>query len=309
VIAATNFRLGDFLNPLANGSTNRVVLRVDIPDGTRAGRYRGAITIRDSVLIPGVNANGEILREDFVLIEVEVVTQREIEIVAADSAAVLDSLVISGRPGTTASGVVRIANLGNTEITDLHLESTDLVATSGTGLRIRSERITFSPNDLSTLGFGDTARITVQVRIPSGLLAGRYRGELIAQGSNVEPRRIPFTVVVTTPGDIVFETNPVIGRAGDLAVIIFNADPGSRWELTIFDMMGLTTFRTEGTVFAGTPATPDEPEFAGDEAVRYTWPLVNGRGENVAGGMYYVVVNAVQDGDERQIRGKLMVIR
>ena len=309
VISATNFRLGDFLNPLRNGGTNRVVIRVDIPEGTRAGTYRGGLTIRDSVRVPGLNSNGEILREDFVIIEIEVLPARAIDFVAADSAAALDSLVIAGRPGTTASGVVRIANLGNTEITGLHLESTDLVATSGTGLRIRRDRITFSPNDLSTVGFGDTVRITVQVRIPQGLLAGRYRGELIAQGENVEPQRIPFTVVVTTPGEIVFETNPVVGRAGDLAVIIFNADPGSRWELAIFDMMATTTFRTTGTVFEGTPATPTEPAFEGDEAVRYTWPLVNGRGENVAGGMYYVVINAVQNGEERQLRSKLMVIR
>jgi hypothetical protein len=259
--------------------------------------------------VPGLNSNGEILREDFVIIEIEVLPTRAIDFVAADSAAALDSLVIAGRPGTTASGVVRIANLGNTDLTGLHLESTDLVATSGTGLRIRRDRISFSPNDLSSVGFGDTVRITVQVRIPQGLLAGRYRGELIAQGENLEPQRIPFTVVVTTPGDIVFETNPVVSRAGDLAVIIFNADPGSRWELAIFDMMATTTFRTTGTVFEGTAATPTEPAFEGDEAVRYTWPLVNGRGENVAGGMYYVVINAVQDGEERQLRGKLMVIR
>ncbi len=147
VISSTNFRLGDFLNPLRNGGTNRVVIRVDIPEGTKAGTYRGGLTIRDSVRVPGLNSNGEILREDFVIIEIEVLPARAIDFVAADSAVALDSLVIAGRPGTTASGVVRIANLGNTEITGLHLESTDLVATSGTGLRIRRDRITFSPND------------------------------------------------------------------------------------------------------------------------------------------------------------------
>ncbi|HEU5186188.1 MAG TPA: hypothetical protein VFU01_16560, partial [Gemmatimonadaceae bacterium] len=155
----------------------------------------------------------------------------------------------------------------------------------------------------------DTTRIEVTVRIPPGLLAGSYRGELIALSDDVDPIRVPFTVIVTTPGDIVFETNPVIGRAGDLAVIIFNADPGSKWELAVFDMMATTTFRTSGTVFAGTPGDPPIPGFEGDQAVRYTWPLINGRGENVAGGMYYVVINAVQDGEQRQLRGKLMVIR
>jgi hypothetical protein len=119
----------------------------------------------------------------------------------------------------------------------------------------------------------------------------------------VTERTIPLTVIVTTPGDIVFENNPVVGREGDNAVVIFNADAGSTWQLMIFDMVGLSTFYATGTVFAGGST------FTGDEAVRYTWPLVNGRGENVAGGMYYVVVTAIQEGQERQLRGKLMVIR
>ena len=135
------------------------------------------------------------------------------------------------------------------------------------------------------------------MRIPSGILAGRYVGELIVQAEGVPETRVPFVVIVTTPGDIVFESNPVYGRRGDRAVIIFNADPGTDWDMAIFDMAALTTWRDKGTVFAG------------DEAIRYTWPLVNGRGEEVAGGMYYVIVNAIQDGEKRQIRAKLMVIR
>jgi hypothetical protein len=207
------------------------------------------------------------------------------------------------------SGVTRVANLGNVALENVRLEATDLVATSGTGLRIRNERISFSPTAVSSLGIGDTTRITVTVRIPQGILAGEYRGDLVAQAEGVGEQRIPLTVVVTTPGDIVFEENPVIGREGDNAVIIFNADPGSTWELRIFDMMALTVFGQSGRVFPGTPGDDGTTGFAGDQAVRFTWPLVNGRGENVAGGMYYVVVNAIQEGRVRQLRGKLMVIR
>jgi hypothetical protein len=102
----------------------------------------------------------------------------------------------------------------------------------------------------------------------------------------------------------------VSGLNNDRAVIIFNADPGTRWEMRIFDMLGLATYAAEGTVFAGSVGSPDPlDDTLGDQAVRVTWPLQNGRGENVAGGMYYVVVNAVQNGSARQIRGKLMVIR
>jgi hypothetical protein len=271
--------------------------------------YRGRFQIRDQTLGVGLNPNGEALRTDNVDVDIEVLPQSGIDLVEADTAARLDSLVIRGRPGQTVRGVARIANLGNVALANARLEATDLVATSGTGLRIRRDRISFTPVSLPTVGLGDTARVEVTVRIPPGLLAGTYRGELIAQADDVDPIRIPFSVIVTTPGDIVFETNPVIGRAGDLAVIIFNADPGSTWELAVFDMMAMTTFRTSGRVFEGTPGTDDLPGFEGDQAVRFTWPLVNGRGENVAGGMYYVVVNAVQEGEERQLRGKLMVIR
>jgi hypothetical protein len=309
VIEKTNIVIADFLNPLNNGFQQVVSFFVNIPASTPAGTYRGRFTVRDAVVPIGVNPNGEALRVDAVDIDVEVLPQSDIGLFQADSAARLDSLTLRGRPGQTVRGVARIGNLGNVPLSNVRLEATDLVATSGTGLRIRRDRISFSPVSINSVGIGDTARVEVTVRIPPGLLAGTYRGELIGQGDNVDAIRIPFSVIVTTPGDIVFETNPVVGRAGDLAVIIFNADPGSNWELAVFDMMATTTFRTSGTVFAGTPGSDDIPGFEGDQAVRYTWPLVNGRGENVAGGMYYVVINAVQDGEERQLRGKLMVIR
>jgi hypothetical protein len=309
VIVQTNLVIADFLNPLNNGFQQAVSFFVNVPPGTPAGVYRGRFTVQDRVLVVGVNPNGEALRVDAVDVDVEVLPESDIGLFQSDTSARLDSLVLRGRPGQTVRGVVRLGNLGNVSLANVRLEATDLVATSGTGLRIRRDRISFSPVNVNTIDIGDTVRVEVTVRIPVGLLAGTYRGELIAQGDDVDPIRIPFSVVVTTPGDIVFETNPVIGRAGDLAVIIFNADPGSRWELAIFDMMATTTFRTSGTVFEGTPGTDDIPGFEGDQAVRYTWPLVNGRGENVAGGMYYVVINAVQDGEERQLRGKLMVIR
>jgi hypothetical protein len=309
VIGKTNFVLSSFLNPLDNGFSQVVDFFVNIPPGTPAGVYRGRFQIRDQLIGVALNPNGEALRTDNVDVDIEVLPQSGIGLVEADTAARLDSLVIRGRPGQTVRGVARIANLGNVSLANARLEATDLVATSGTGLRIRRDRISFTPVSLPTVGLGDTARVEVTVRIPPGLLAGTYRGELIAQADGVDPIRIPFSVIVTTPGDIVFETNPVIGRAGDLAVIIFNADPGSAWELAVFDMMATTTFRTSGRVFEGTPGTDELPGFEGDQAVRFTWPLVNGRGENVAGGMYYVVVNAVQDGEERQLRGKLMVIR
>jgi len=163
---------------------------------------------------------------------------------------------------------------------------------------------------VQSLGLGDTNRVVITVRIPVGILAGSYQGDLILQGEGVPERRVPLTVIVTTPGDIVFENNPVFGRAGDNAVIIFNADPGTNWSLRVFDMQAITAFAANGTVFAGGTSTdPTDPATPGDQAVRYTWNLQNGRGENVASGMYYVVIEATQAGQRRQLRGKLMVIR
>ena len=309
VILGTNLVVADFLNPLRNGFQNSVNIAVNIPNATPAGIYRGSMQIRDSVLVPNaVNPNGEQLRIDVVNIEIEVLATPGLGLVQADTAAELDSLVLRGRPGQTVSGVFRVANLGNVPLANVRVEATDLIATSGTGLRIRREQITFSPTALTSVGFGDTARVTVTVRIPLGILAGSYRGDLIVQGDEIGEVRVPLTVIVTTPGEIVFENNPVRGRQDDNAVIIFNADPGSTYQIAIFDMMAITTFRASGVVFAGSNGG-GVGEFPGDQAVRYAWNLRNGRGEQVAGGMYYVIVDAQQDGQRRQLRGKLMVIR
>lgn len=318
-ILRRNLVISDFLNPLRNGFSNIVNFYVNIPEGTPAGRYLGRFTVTDPTNPPGLNPNNEAIRTDFIEVEIEVVANSRIGLVQADAALRADSLTLAGRPGQTVQGVVRIANLGNTPLTNVRLEVTDLIATSGTGLRIRAPQVSFSPAILTTVAFADTQRVVVSVRIPTGVLAGAYRGELIAQGDNVPAVRIPITLVVTTPGDVIFETNPVIGRTGENAIIIFNADPGSRWEMAIFDMRGIISFKNSGTVFAGTGGTPTgatpggvacgNPSSTGDEAVRTTWALQNGVGEAVAGGMYYVIVNAVQCGSRRQLRGKLMVIR
>jgi hypothetical protein len=151
IIERSNFVLGDALNPLQNGFQNSVRVSVRIPAGTPAGVYFGTVQIRDSVRLPGVNPNGELLRIDTYGIEIEVQPTFAAELVRADTNARLDSLRIAGRSGQTARGVLRIANIGNVNLSNVRLEATDLVATSGTGLRIRSERISFSPEVLPSL--------------------------------------------------------------------------------------------------------------------------------------------------------------
>lgn len=311
VILRGNLVVADFLNPLRNGLSNAVSFYVNVPRNTPAGTYRGSFTVRDTAIPIGQNANGEALRVDVVYVEIEVLPASGIGLVQGQSATRADSLTLRGRPGQTVSDVVRIANLGNVKLGNARFDVSDLVATSGTGLRVHSDHVSFSPAALTSVGIGDTARVTVTVRIPTGILAGEYRGDLTVQADDVQPVRIPLILFVTTPGDIVFENNPVLGRNGDNAVVIFNADPGTKWDLAVFDMRGITTYKSLGNdVFAGSPGSGGAGGgFPGDQAVRTVWNLTNGRGEAVAGGMYYVVVNAIQDGKRRQLRGKLMVIR
>ena len=311
VILRTNLVIADFLNPLNNGFQNSVAFYVNVPPGTPAGRYEGRFTVSDTLNPIVLNPNGEALRVDAIEVEIEVLPEDGIGLAQADTALEATSLTLRGRPGQTVSGVFRVANLGNVELENVRFDINDLVATSGTGLRVRPQQVSFSPTVLTSVPIGDSTRVSVTVRIPPGLLAGTYTGRLLVQADNVEAIQIPVNLIVTTPGDIVFETNPVVGRAGDNAVIIFNGDPGSAYNVRIFDMMGLAVFASAPglTVFPGQSDDGGGVIATPDQAVRFTWPLVNGRGEAVAGGMYYVVIDVQQEGARRQLRGKLMVIR
>ena len=91
-----------------------------------------------------------------------------------------------------------VANAGNVPLSNIRLESTDLVATSGTGLRIRNELISFLPQIVNTVALGDTQRVFVSFRIPTGLLAGPHWG-YHCTGDSVSGIRIPFTVVFKHP--------------------------------------------------------------------------------------------------------------
>jgi hypothetical protein len=311
VILRTNLVVSSFLNPLNNGLANSVTFHVTVPTGTPSGRYEGRFTVLDTLNPIGLNPNGEALRVDFLEVEIEVLGDGDMGLAQSDTAAEATSLTINGRPGQTVSAVFRVANLGNVNLQNVRFDINDLIATSGTGLRVRPQQVTFSPTTITTVPIGDSTRVSVSIRIPPGLLAGTYTGRLLVQADNVESIQIPVNLIVGTPGDIVFETNPIVGRAGDNAVIIFNGDPGSEYSVRIFDMTGLSVYRSAPglVVFPGQTDDGGGVIATPDQAVRFTWPLVNGRGERVAGGMYYVVVDVLQDDQRRQLRGKLMVIR
>jgi hypothetical protein len=312
-IGSTNFVLNEFLNPLNNGFQNVVSVSVNVPPGTPAGIYRGRVTIVDSLHPPGVNANGEQIRLDYFFIEIEVVPVANAQLLRADTAAILDSLVIRGRAGERASGVVRIANTGNVPLTNGLVSVSDLRLESAVNIVIPSSRISVTPPSFSSIDFGDTARATVTVDIPTGVLGGRYRGILTFQSANAPPIEVPVVLIVTSSRGILFENNPVRNADG-VARIAFNGDPGTQYQVGIFDMNGLLVFTTKDTVFAGVTAagvkgTAANPAIGADFAVAVTWPLQNERGEAVASGTYLVVVESTVNGQRQLARDKLIVIR
>ena len=110
-----------------------------------------------------------------------------------------------------------------------------------------------------------------------------------------------------------FENNPV-KNANGVARIAFNGDPGTDYQVGIFDMNGLLVYTTNGTVFAGLtpagqPGTAQAPAAGADFAVNVTWPLSNLRGEGAASGTYLVVVESTVNGQRQLARDKLIVIR
>ena len=313
VISSRNFILGDFLNPLRNGFQNVVGVTVNIPVGTPAGTYRGSVTITDSVRTRGINANGELLRVDGFTVEIEVLPVGEATLLQPDTTSPLDSLVIRARAGDRASGVFRIANTGNTPLTDVRVAVSDLRSESAVGIIIPSSAITASPPSFSSIGFGDTVRTTVTVSVPRGILGGRYRGTLIVQSANAPSIQVPLVLIVTSSRGIVFENNPARNAPG-VARIAFNADPGTDYKVAIYDMDGLLAYTTTGTVFAGvtvagTPGTAANPAAGADFAVSVTWPLVNGRGEGIASGTYLVIAESIVNGQRQLAQAKLIVIR
>lgn len=313
-IPGQNIQVRNLPDSLAAGATARVNVQVEIPNGTVAGTYIGQIEIRDRNILTQLNSSGDVLNLDVINVEVRVLEQRALTLIDPDSAATLDSVVLRGRAGQTATGVLRVANAGNAPLADVRLTASDLRSESAVGLVIPRENISFADPGFATIGNGDTARVTIQVRIPRGILGGRYRGTLTVQGAEAESQTIPLIVIVTSARGILFANNPVRGALGDIGQIAFNGDPGTIWSLAIFDMMGLMVYRANGTVFAGvgstgSSGTAENPELGADFAVNVLWNLTNGRGEAVASGMYLVVVQSFVNGQRQLARDRLMVIR
>ena len=309
VIPAQNIIVVNLPRTLTSGTMARVELFVEIPPGTVAGTYIGNIQIRDRVRLVSLGPNNEILGLDRLFVEVRVTEDRSVAIIDAALPEELDSVVVRGRAGQRASTVFRVANTGNTPLSDVRLSATDLRSESAVGLVIPASQVSFSTQNFSSIGVGDTARVTVTVNLPRNILSGRYRGSLLVQAENAEPREIPLIAIVTSSRGILFANNPVRSARGDIAQIAFNGDPGTAFEIGVFDMTGRLVWTDRGTVFPGTDGTPGDPGADADFAVNYAWPLTNGRGENIASGMYLVVVQSTVSGERQLARDRLMVIR
>lgn len=312
-IPAQNVIVTNLPRVLPSNEHASVTVSVIIPEGTRAGRYIGSFAVRDS--LAGISATqlGEIVGQDQIDVEVIVSEQPSLAVVNADIAARLDSLVVQGRAGERTSGTLRVANTGNVPLSNVQVTASDLRSESAVGIVIPAQDITISTANFSSIAVADSQRVTVTVNIPPGVLGGRYRGTLFVQGQGATPQTIPLVVIVTSSRGIVFENNPVRNTNG-VARIAFNGDPGTDYKVGIFDMNGLLVYTTNGTVFAGltptgTPGTVQNPAPGADFAVNVTWPLVNGRGQGMASGVYLVVVESIVNGQRQLARDKIIVIR
>jgi len=308
-IPGENIVVTNFPRSLLSGQRAEIQVAVEVPQGTAAGTYIGQIEVRDNVVFAAFSPTRETLNVDVIQVAVTVAEDMDFKILNADSAKILDSLVIRGRTGQRVSGVLRIANTGNANLADVRVTATDLRSESAVGIVIPASNITISPGSIAGLLFGDTTRITVSVQIPRGILGGRYRGSLVVQGQGTAPQRIPLIVIVTSSRGILFANNPVRGTVNGVADIAFNGDPGTPFQVGIFDMSGLMVYVQSGSVFAGVGGTSTVPTAGADFASVVTWPLINGRGENVASGMYLVVVESIVNGQRQLAQDKLMVIR
>jgi hypothetical protein len=312
-IPATNILIANFPKILPSGEQGRVDVVVDVPAGTPAGRYIGNITVRDSIQLVRRTPTQESLNLDLVNVEVEVLPDRGVSVLNPDQPIPLDSILIAARAGQRATGVFRVADLGNATLSDVRFSATELRSESAVNVVIPARNIEITPPSLSSLLLGDTARISVTVNVPRGILGGRYRGLLLVQANEAASVQIPLIVTVSSGRGIVFENNPVRNQNG-VANIAFNGDPGTSYRLAIMDLAGLMVYEVSGTVFPGLSATVPAPPAGtvlpgADFAVSVNWPLINGRGEGVASGMYVVVVESTVNGQRQLARDKLMVIR
>src|SRR5438874_171785 len=197
-IPAQNVIVTNLPRALPSGERASVTVSVIIPEGTRAGRYIGSFAVRDSVA--GINATStqEIVGQDQIDVEVIVSEQPSLAVVNADVPARLDSLVVQGRAGERASGTLRVANTGNTPLSNVQVTATDLRSESSVGIVIPAQNITVSVPSFSSIAVADTQRVTVTVNIPAGILGGKYRGTLLVQGQGATPQTIPLVVIVTS---------------------------------------------------------------------------------------------------------------
>jgi hypothetical protein len=313
-IPAQNIIITNLPRTLANGATARVNVYVEIPPGTVAGTYLGQFQIRDSVpdtdpTAPTVGPTGDLLNLDILRVEVTVLEDRGITVVDPEEDIPLDSVVIRARAGQTGTGVFRLANAGNTQLNDVRLTASDLRSESAVGLVIPAANVSFSLPTLASVGVGDTVRVTVSVRVPRGFLGGRYRGYITVHAQGVPQQQVPLIVIVTSTRGILFTDNPIRGGSGTVARIAFNGDPGTDYHLAVYDMLGLLVWTDDGSVFPGVGGSAADPTAGADFAVNYIWPLTNGVGEDIAAGMYLVVVESIVNGQRQLAQEKLMVIR
>ncbi|OYD13713.1 hypothetical protein CH333_10330 [candidate division WOR-3 bacterium JGI_Cruoil_03_44_89] len=267
---------------VAYGGYTVGALTVTIPEDEHEGVYTGWVVFE-------YTGGGIVVSDSFNLN----ITVRPNEVVALS----VDTLRITGREGTIATGMFSVLNKGNATLTDLELVMlTDLEDEAGT--RLPRDRVEFIHPLIDTLAVGGTERIDMSVDIPRFTLDNVYTGEFeVRDKKDGDPfYRAVVVLTVTSETEVIVDENPVTGGRVNIRC---KADADFEPTLTILNLAGeIVRF---GESFQETKAAT---------TVRvYKWLLDNAWGRKVAPGMYIILIKTKIDGEEKILKDKILVIR
>ncbi len=277
VIAGSNVAL-TLPSQLLSGQSVNVPVSVTIPGDALEGTYTGTVTVSDTVA--GVS--------DVFTLVVQVNASEQILIL-------VDTLRGEGNDNQTISIPFQVVNLGNNKLTSVtFLPTMDLVSTNAG--RIPREMVVFTPPVVDTLPPGDTVEVTVDIRVPEGIISGIYYGEIEVRDDDGTPYdKKVVELTVTSRQNVSFDNSIVTGR---VVMIGYKADPGFSPTLTIINVAGDAVYSS-----IRLPAANQFGEGT------YSLSLVNPSGQNLAPGIYLAVIRTQIDGKPVNIIRKFLVLR
>ncbi|MCK4413378.1 MAG: hypothetical protein KAY32_07540, partial [Candidatus Eisenbacteria sp.] len=169
---------------LTSGGSEAITYSVVIPAGQVEGVYTGTVTVTS----PGEDDTGDSFDVVLVVAPVGEITVTTPANIATDH-------------GTTGSSSFSVTNTGNSILTDIVFEMTDL--DDGAGHRIAKENIYFNPTSISILGIGAIENVDVYVYVPAGTYANTYTGTIrVKDDDNYPSATVTLTVIVNPAYDL-----------------------------------------------------------------------------------------------------------